>query len=172
MVPNNTASISASASWEIDFFGRIRSLKDQALEQYFATEHARRSAQISLVSSVAQAYLSLAANKENKRMATSTLETQEASYKLIRKRYDVGIASELDLQQAQSQVDTARVDVARYTQLTAQDENALSLLVGSSLPSDLLPADLNSVIRRKIFPLDYPPNCSYAGRIYWRRNIN
>ncbi|MGD0278264.1 MAG: AdeC/AdeK/OprM family multidrug efflux complex outer membrane factor [Smithella sp.] len=133
------------SSWEIDFFGRIRSLKDQALEQYFATEDARRSAQISLVSTVAQAYLSLAADRENKRMAASTLETQEASYKLIRKRYDVGIASELDLQQAQSQVDTARVDVARYTQLTAQDENALSLLVGSSLPSDLLPADLNSV---------------------------
>jgi multidrug efflux system outer membrane protein len=133
------------SSWEIDFFGRIRSLKDQALEQYFATEDARRSAQISLVSSVAQAYLSLAADRENIRLAASTLETQEASYKLIRKRYEAGIASELDLMQAQSQVDAAKVDLARYTQLTAQDENALSLLVGSPLPSDLLPADLNSV---------------------------
>jgi multidrug efflux system outer membrane protein len=132
-------------SWEIDFFGRIRSLKDQALEQYLATEDARRSAQISLVSSVAQAYLSLAADRDNIKLATSTLETQEASYKLIRKRYEAGIASELDLRQAQSQVDAAKVDVGRYMQLTAQDENALSLLVGSPLPSDLLPADLNSV---------------------------
>ena len=132
-------------SWEIDFFGRIRSLKDQALEEYLATEDARRSAQISLLSSVAQAYLSLAADRENIRLAASTLETQEASYKLIRKRYDAGLTSELDLMQAQSQVDTAKVDVARNTQLAAQDENALNLLVGSPLSSDLLPADLNSV---------------------------
>jgi multidrug efflux system outer membrane protein len=132
-------------SWEIDFFGRIRSLKDQALEEYLSTEDARRSAQISLVSAVAQAYLTLAADKENLKLVTSTLETQEASYKLIRKRYDVGIASELDLRQAQSQVDAARVNVARYTQLAAQDENALNLLAGSSLPSTLLPMELDSI---------------------------
>jgi multidrug efflux system outer membrane protein len=64
---------------------------------------------------------------------------------LIRKRQDVGLASELDLRRAQSQVDTARVDVARYTQLVAQDENALNLLVGSPMPQELLPADLVSV---------------------------
>ncbi len=127
------------SSWEIDFFGRIRSLKDQALEEYLATEDARRSAQISLVSAVAQAYLTLAADRENLKLVTSTLETQETSYKLIRKRYDVGIASELDLRQAQSQVDTARGNVARYTQLAAQDENALNLLAGSPLPQELLP---------------------------------
>ncbi|MGA2782494.1 MAG: efflux transporter outer membrane subunit [Smithella sp.] len=141
------------SSWEIDFFGRIRSLKDQALEEYLATEDARRSAQISLVSSVAQAYLTLAADRENLKLVASTLETQEASYKLIRKRYDVGIASELDLRQAQSQVYAARGNVARYTQLVAQDENALNLLAGSSLPSTLLPAELGSINPPKdIFP--------------------
>ena len=132
-------------SWEIDFFGRIRSLKDQALEEYLATEDARRSAQIMLVSAVAQAYLTLAADRENFKLVTSTLETQEATYKLIRKRYDVGLASELDLRRAQSQVDTARVNVARYTQLAAQDENALNLLVGSPMSSSLLPAELGSI---------------------------
>ncbi len=132
-------------SWEIDFFGRIRSLKDQALEEYLATEDARRSAQISLVSAVAQAYLTLAADRETLKLVASTLEAQEASYKLIQKRCDVGLASELDLRQAQSQVDTARGDVARYTQLTAQDENALNLLAGSPLPAALLPAELGSV---------------------------
>jgi multidrug efflux system outer membrane protein len=132
-------------SWEIDFFGRIRSLKDQALEEYLATEDARRSAQISLVSAVAQAYLTMAADRENLKLVASTLETQEASYKLIRKRYDVGLSSGLDLLRAQSQVDTARGDVARYTQLTAQDENALNLLVGSPLPQELLTSDLGSV---------------------------
>ena len=132
-------------SWEIDFFGRIRSLKDQALEEYLATEDARRSAQISLVSAVAQAYLTMAADRENLKLVASTLEAQEVSYKLIRKRYDVGLSSELDLLRAQSQVDTARGDVARYTQLTAQDENALNLLVGSPMPQELLPAELGSV---------------------------
>jgi multidrug efflux system outer membrane protein len=132
-------------SWEIDFFGRIRSLKDQALEEYLSTEDALRSAQIMLVSSVAQAYLSLAADREALKIVASTLEAQETSYKLIKKRCDVGLSSELDLRRAQSQVDTARVDVARYTQLAAQDENALNLLVGSPLQQELMPVDLGSV---------------------------
>ena len=133
------------SSWEIDFFGRIRSLKDQALEEYLATEDARRNSQIMLVSALAQAYLNLAADRENLKLVASTLEMQETSYKLIRKRYDVGITSELDLRQAQSQVDAARGNVARYTQLAAQDENALNLLAGSSLPSNLLPTELDSI---------------------------
>jgi len=133
------------SSWEIDFFGRIRSLKDKALEEYLATDQARRSARILLVSEVANAYLTLAADREALNLVASTLETQEASYKLIRRQYDVGIASRLTLRQAQTQVDTARGDVARYTQLTAQDENMLNLLVGSSLPPAFLPSDLGSV---------------------------
>ena len=133
------------SSWEIDFFGRIRSLKDRALEEYLATDQARRSAQILLVSAVANTYLSLAADRENLKLAESTLETQQAAYKLIRRRCDVGLASELDLSRAQSQVDIARGDAARYKQLVAQDENALTLLIGSSAPSDLLPTELDSV---------------------------
>ncbi len=132
-------------SWEIDFFGRIRSLKDNALEQYLATDEARRGSQIMLISTTCQVYLALAADKEALRLVTSTLNTQEVSYKLIKKRYDVGFASELDLRRAQSQVDTARGDVARYTQLVAQDENALNLLVGSPVPPELLPSDLKNV---------------------------
>jgi multidrug efflux system outer membrane protein len=136
-------------SWEIDFFGRIRSLKDRALEEYLATDEARRSAQILLVSTAAQAYLALAADREALKLVASTLETQEASYQLIRKRRDVGIASELELRQAQSQVDIAQGEVARYTQQAAQDENALNLLVGSPVPLALLPAALDSVASLK-----------------------
>jgi len=132
-------------AWEIDFFGRIRSLKDRALEEYFATDQARLSAQILLISEAANTWLALAADRENLKLARSTLEAQETSYKLIRKRYDLGMASELDLRRAQSQVDTARGDVARYTQLTAQDENALNLLAGSPVPPELLPPDLAGV---------------------------
>ena len=137
------------SAWEIDFFGRIRSLKDRALEEYLATDQARRSAEILLVSSVATAYFALAADRETLGLASSTFSSQEAAYRLIRKRYDVGLASELDLRRSQSQVEVARGDVARYTQLAAQDENALNLLVGSPLPVELLTAELGNVIPPK-----------------------
>jgi len=133
------------SSWEIDFFGRIRSLKDRALEEYLATEQAHRSARILLVSEVARAYLVLAADRENLKLAESTLDNQKASYDLVRRRSELGLASELDLRRAQTSVDAARADVARFTQLAAQDENALNLLAGSPVPGALLPADLGSV---------------------------
>jgi multidrug efflux system outer membrane protein len=133
------------AAWEIDFFGRIQSLKDRALEEYLATEQARRSAQISLVAEVANVYMTLAADRESLKLAQHTLETQEASYTLIQRRFEVGASSELDLHQAQTRVDAARVDIGRYTRQVAQDENALKLLVGSPVPTELLPGELNTV---------------------------
>ena len=132
-------------SWEIDFFGRIRSLKDRALEEYLATEQARRSAQILLVSSVAHAYLALAADREALALAKNTFQTQSEAYDLVRRQHEAGIANELDLRRAQTPVDVARRDVALYTQLTAQDENALNLLAGSTVPDALLPARLDQV---------------------------
>jgi multidrug efflux system outer membrane protein len=134
-------------SWEIDFFGRLRSLKDRALEQFLATEQARRSAQVLLISSVANAYLKIAADREGLKVAESTLEAQEATYKMVRRRYEIGLASQLDLRQAQTQVESARGDVARFMQVVAQDENGLNLLVGSSstLPPETLPPDLAGV---------------------------
>jgi multidrug efflux system outer membrane protein len=89
----------------------------------------------------------LAADREALTLTRSTLETQQAAYDLIKRRYESGIASALDLNRAQTQVDTARVNIALYTQLVAQDENALNLLVGSSsrVPVEILPPDLSSV---------------------------
>jgi multidrug efflux system outer membrane protein len=133
------------SSWEIDFFGRIRSLKDAALQEYLATEQARRSAQISLMTEVANTYLTLAADRELLKLAQETLRAQEATYNLIRRRYEVGASSELDLRQAQTRVDAARVDISRYTAIVAGDENALTLLVGSPVPDGLLPIELNTV---------------------------
>jgi multidrug efflux system outer membrane protein len=133
------------SSWELDFFGRIRSLKDAALQQYLSTEQARRSAQISLISEVANIYLILAADKEQLKLAKSTLETQESTYNLIKRRFEVGLASELDLRRAQEQVETAKGEVARYMQLVAKGENALNILVGFSVPEDFLPDDLSTV---------------------------
>jgi multidrug efflux system outer membrane protein len=133
-------------AWEIDFFGRIRSLKDRALEEYLATEQGRRGAQILLVSSVANAYLVLAADRENLTLAETTLTTQQEAYGLIKRNYDLGLAPELDLYRAQTQVDAARGDAARFTRLVAQDENALDLLLGVPAPTELLPKGLSDVV--------------------------
>ncbi|MBA4390928.1 MAG: multidrug transporter [Syntrophus sp. (in: bacteria)] len=145
-----------TSSWELDFFGRIRSLNDRALEQYLATEHARRSAQISLVAEVANAYLTLAADQENLELARSTFQAQEATYKLIRRRFEVGASSELDLNQVQTRMEAARVDVARYTGQVALDGNALNLLVGSPIPDELLSTKLDAVM----VPKDISPGLS------------
>jgi multidrug efflux system outer membrane protein len=132
-------------AWELDFFGRIRSLSKKALEEYFATDQARKSAQILLISEVANAYLTLASDRENLQLAQSTLKTQQDAYKVIERRVEVGFAPELDLRQVQTRVDSARVDVARYTTQVAQDQNALNLLVGLPVSADLLPAGLSAV---------------------------
>ena len=137
------------SSYEIDLFGRVRSLKDQALEQFFATREARRSVQISLIAEVASDYLTLASDKEHLKIAQETFESQQASYNLIESRFKAGASSELDLRQAETSVDSARVDIASYTSLVAQDENALALVIGSPVPADLLPDELGPVTALK-----------------------
>lgn len=130
------------SAWELDLFGRVQSLKDQALEEFLATDEARRAAQISLIAAVAESYLTLAADRAQLELARQTLESRKTSFDLIRKRFDAGVSSALDLQQAQTTIDTARLAVARFTQLVAQDENLLTLLVGTPVPAELLPAQL------------------------------
>lgn len=127
------------SSYELDLFGRVRSLKDRALEQYLSTEQARRSVQISLVSQVATGYLTLAADRERLQLAKDTLASQQQSYNLIKSRFEAGISNLLVLNQSRSSVDAARVDIARFTTLVAQDLNALTLVVGSQFSTALLP---------------------------------
>lgn len=134
------------SSYELDLFGRVRSLKDQALEQYLATEQAQRSVHISLVSQVASTYLALAADRERLQLAKDTLTNQQESFKLTKSRFEAGVTSLLTVKQAQTTVDAARVDIARYTTLVAQDENALTLVVGSPAPADLLPTALSETL--------------------------
>ena len=131
------------SSYELDLFGRIRSLKKQALNQYFATEQARRSVQISLVAQTASDYLNLAADYELYRLAEDTLSTQQAYYRLVKSRFEDGIASALDVQQAKTSVEAARFDIAHYMTVAAQDENALNLVAGAPVPGKLLPRELS-----------------------------
>ncbi len=118
------------SSWELDFFGRVASLSEAALAQYLATEEGRKSAQITLVASVANAYLSLLADDELLELTRQTLATREDSAKLSQLRFDSGVATELDLRQAQSLLEAARATLAQLQRQRAQDQNLITLLVG------------------------------------------
>jgi outer membrane protein, multidrug efflux system len=128
-----------TTSYELDLFGRIRSLKAQALETYFATEEARRSAQISLVSEVAVQYLTELEYDQQWAVARQTLSSVQSAYDLNRQSYDAGSISELDLRTAEVQVQTAKVSIANYEQLRRQAEDALVLLLGGPMPTNLPP---------------------------------
>jgi multidrug efflux system outer membrane protein len=131
------------ASFEVDLFGRIRSLTHAALEQYLAQEQARRGAQLSLIAQIADAYLSLASDRELQRLAQQTLKSQEDSFHLTEQRHAIGAVSGLDLAQAQTTVESARADAARYEGNVAQDYDALVLLVGGPVDPALLPSDMD-----------------------------
>jgi len=151
-----TAEVGVS-SYELDLFGRIQSLKDQALEEFFATEEAQRSSQITLVAEIASAYVTLAADMERLKLAQDTLASQQQSYDLTKRSFEIGNSSELDVRQAQTSVDTARVDIATFTADIAQDQNALALLLGTSVPSDLLPEQtLGTVTALQDIPAGIP----------------
>lgn len=133
-----------SASWELDFFGRLRSLSSAAVEQYLATEEARRSAQLSLVSAVATQYLAARALDDQLALARQTLEIVRSSYELTRRSAEVGKASDLDLRTAEAQVQTARYNLSVVEQQRAQTENALVLLVGAPPPAEPAPRPLDA----------------------------
>ncbi|HUW80052.1 MAG TPA: AdeC/AdeK/OprM family multidrug efflux complex outer membrane factor [Acidocella sp.] len=134
-----------TTAYELDLFGRIRSLKAAALENYFATEEARKSAQITLVAEVAVQYLAERELNEQLEMTRRTLAAVQDSYRLIKASYDVGNSSELDLRTAQAQVATAKGNAALYEQQRDQARHALVLLVGEPLPANLpRPQSLNA----------------------------
>ncbi|MDN3565431.1 efflux transporter outer membrane subunit [Paeniroseomonas aquatica] len=127
-------------SYEIDLFGRVRSLTAQAFQQYLGYAETRRSTQLSLVSQVANAWLAVAADQELLDLTRSTLANQEDAYRLTKAGYDGGNSTALALRQAQTSVETAKANLAQYTRQLAQDRNALDLLVGQPVPVALLPA--------------------------------
>jgi len=133
-------SVGVSASWELDFFGRLQSLNDQALQQYFATAQARKAFQIALVSQVADQYLTMLGDDELLAVTRHTLETAQASYKLTQLQFQSGTTNEQSVRQAQIVVEQANANYAAQTRVRAQDENVLVLLLGQPLPADLPPS--------------------------------
>ncbi|PQV48525.1 efflux transporter outer membrane subunit [Paraburkholderia sp. BL21I4N1] len=136
---SNSYSIGLNASWEIDFFGRIQSLKDQALATYLGTAQARKAAEIALVSQVANQYLTVLELDDLLKVTQDTLKTAQESYRITKLQFDNGTGSELDLRQAQTVVETANANLQAQARLRAQGENALVLLLGEPLPADLPP---------------------------------
>jgi multidrug efflux system outer membrane protein len=126
-----------TTDYEVDLFGRIRSLNKEALEKYFSTIEARRSAQITLVAEVATQYFALCQAQEQIGLARQTLEAVQQSYTLNRATFDAGASTELDLRTAEGQVQTAKVNILDYERQMRQAENALTLLVGEPIPADL-----------------------------------
>ncbi len=161
-----TRSYSATlgfSAYELDLFGRVRSLKEQALQSFLSTTEARRSTQISLIAEVATAWLTLASDQDRLRLARDTLASQSSTYRLTQRSFELGSTSALSLRQAQTSVESARVDVESYTAQVEQDRNALVLLVGADLPGEMLPQGLPDTRLAAASPLaSIPPGLPSA----------
>jgi multidrug efflux system outer membrane protein len=147
----NYSDYSASVgttSYELDLFGRVRSLTKMALESYLATEWARRSTQISLVAEVASDYLTYAADSSLLAVSRDTVTSAQSNVDLARRRLARGVDSQLDVSSAETIVEQAKDDVARYVTQVAQDLNALDLAVGAPVAPEDLPLGVDDPAAR------------------------
>ena len=151
-----SASVGFTA-FELDLFGRIQSLKESALQRYFATEYAARGAQVSLVSEVVSAYLQLVASREMLDLARSTYENRKESYDLSLRMFEMGLTSQLTVNQTRTIVEEARVAAAQFETSTARAENALVVLLGAAIPEGVaIAAKLGDVTRLADIPPGLP----------------
>ena len=137
MISSQQSATVGISAYELDLFGRLRSLSDQALLTYLASDEARRSTELSLVTSVAGAYLTWRADQELLALSNQTLQADEQSLRLTQRQRRTGTLSALDAIQATTRVDSSRAAVARYTRLAAQDLNQLNRLVGVEVSATL-----------------------------------
>lgn len=158
-----TANIGVSA-YELDLFGRLRSQSDAAFQQYLASDEGRRAAQISLVAEIASAYLTLAADQQLVNVSRQTAQTAGQALSLIQSRFDAGVASDLEVSQAQTVVQQARSDAAAFTVAAAQAKDALDLLVGRTVDAADLPGSLDEVA-----PTIAPPPTGLSSQILLNR---
>jgi outer membrane protein, multidrug efflux system len=124
-------------NYELDLFGRIRSLSHAALQQYFSSGETRRSVQLTLVAEVAIAYVTVLTDQTLLDITRDTLRSQQESYELTQRMFSGGTTTELALRQAESTVDTARANLAQYSRQVAQDRDALQLLLGAPIPDGI-----------------------------------
>jgi multidrug efflux system outer membrane protein len=129
-----------TTSWEIDFFGRLRSLKRQALENYLATDASRQSTQISLIATVATDYLTLLSDERLLQLTEDTVKADQSTYDVTKRVQELGNSSLLDVQQAENSLASAKASLASYRRAVAQDRNNLVAVLGAPIPDDLPPA--------------------------------
>nr|WP_200654621.1 efflux transporter outer membrane subunit [Paraburkholderia aspalathi] len=140
-VTSSSSDVSVgTTSWEIDFFGRLRSLKRQALENYLATDASRQSTQISLIATVATDYLTLLSDERLLQITGDTVKADQSTYDVTKRIQELGNSSMLDVQQAQNSLASAKASLASYRRAVAQDRNNLVAVLGAPIPDDLPPA--------------------------------
>ncbi|WP_372341815.1 efflux transporter outer membrane subunit [Paraburkholderia aspalathi] len=140
-VTSSSSDVSVgTTSWEIDFFGRLRSLKRQALENYLATDASRQSTQISLIATVATDYLTLLSDERLLQITEYTVKADQSTYDVTKRIQELGNSSMLDVQQAQNSLASAKASLASYRRAVAQDRNNLVAVLGAPIPDDLPPA--------------------------------
>jgi outer membrane protein, multidrug efflux system len=150
-------SVSAGVSaWEIDLFGRVRNLTKAAQEEFFAVEENRKATQTALIAEVATAWLTMAADQQRLEVSRRTEATFRQTVDLTEARFKAGIASELDVRQARTSLDRAQSDIALLTTQIAQDQNALNLLAGTTVPAPLLPETLTDGATLDRLPAELP----------------
>src|SRR5690606_32823359 len=124
-------------AFELDFFGRVRNLSEAAYQSYLSTDQARRTVQLGLIAQTAEAYFRLRSAQALLELMDKTLEARKGTLDLVQSRFDVGVASDLDLAQAQAQYDTVRADRIATERAMAQAGNALQLILGTPVPDGL-----------------------------------
>ncbi|WP_067733497.1 efflux transporter outer membrane subunit [Novosphingobium naphthalenivorans] len=146
------------SSYELDLFGRVRSLKDEALQSYLSTVETRRATHISLIAEVATAYITLAADKDLQQLAQETLQSRQRSYTIQQKRFGAGTISMLELRQAEGELEDARSSALTADSQVDLDRNALELLAGTPLTDDMLPSGqrLTSMLGVRDIPAGLP----------------
>ena len=143
---NEFAANLGVTDYELDLWGRVRSLSKQALETYLATTEAKRAFQISLISEVATDYVTYSADLERLNTAKATVQADTESVRLTTAQFNAGVVSEVDVREAQTALEQASADVPTYTTTLAQDVNNLTLLVGAPVSSDLLPGPMGDTL--------------------------
>ena len=156
--PNSSYNVQLGlASYELDFWGRIASLKDQALQSFLATTAAKDATQISLISNIAQSYANLSYSLAQLKLAEATVQSREQSLFIANKRFEAGIDPKLPSLQASASLENAKLAVLRAQSSILQSRNALQYLVGGAIPNELIPTPaVSNITTQQIFSAGLP----------------
>lgn len=138
-------------AWEIDFLGRLRSLKESALEEFLAMNESQRAVKLTIISEISKTYLNIAYAKNLFKLVEEILKSEEEIHKIISKRFELGLSPEIDFIQSKARVESIKVELANIKNRISLEENYLQLLTGNKITNDLLPSDLESINSFKEF---------------------